>query len=111
MAEEPKTTLEQVITSNEQQPTEEKKPEQAPVPEVKPEATEVKPEQTEQKTEIKEQVIEAKLEPSEEKKGEEGPKKLENTQENKDLSMYISNNFIKYSFQKNSRSIQCFRKI
>ena len=66
-----------VITSNEQPATEEKKPEEAKPQEVKPEPTEVKNEQSEVKLEVSSK---------EEKPSEQGPKKLENTQENKDLS-------------------------
>ena len=85
--EQAKPVLEQIISPEQQPNTEEKKPEII-------ESTEANPEQVNQiepkpgQTEPKPGVIEIKLSSGEEKPSEEIIKKLESSQENKDLSKF-----------------------
>ena len=92
MSEEQKPVLEEIITQPEKTNTEEPKPEVSQPTETtsaqveaKPEQAEPKPEQAEPKAEV---ITEIKLTSGEEKPAEEGPKKLECSQENKDISKY-----------------------
>lgn len=85
MSEEQKLVLEEIITQPEQTNTEEPKPEVSQPTETTSAQVEAKPEQAEPKAEV---ITEIKLTSGEEKPAEEGPKKLECSQENKDISKY-----------------------